>query len=69
MDSRVRGLDEFDVFMDSVNRTISIKLLLQELRNYPKTQSLFITPQDIAAIGDLDSEDVRMHRMESPREG
>lgn len=68
MDSRVRGLDEFDVFMDSVNRTISIKLLLQELRNYPKSQSIFITPQDIAAIGDLDSEDVRIHRMESPRE-
>lgn len=67
MDSKVRGLDEFDVFMDSVNRSISIKLLLNELRQYPKSQSIFITPQDIAAIGELDSSDVRIHRMSDPR--
>ena len=67
MDSKVRGLDEFDVFMDSVNRSISIKLLLNELRQYPKSQSIFITPQDIAVVGDLDSSDVRIHRMSDPR--
>lgn len=67
MDSKVRGLDEFDVFMDSVNRSISIKLLLSELRQYPKSQSIFITPQDIAVVGDLDSKDVRIHKMDDPR--
>lgn len=67
MDSKVRGLDEFDVFMDSVNRSISIKLLLNELRQYPKSQSIFITPQDIAVVGDLDSSDVMIHRMSDPR--
>lgn len=67
MDSKIRGLDEFDVFMDSVNRSISIRLLLNELRQYPKSQSIFITPQDIAAVGDLDSSDVKIYRMDDPR--
>lgn len=67
MDSKVRGLDEFDVFMDSVNRSISIKLLLNELRQYPKSQSIFITPQDITTVGDLDSKDINIHKMKDPR--
>ncbi|KAK6198022.1 uncharacterized protein RJT21DRAFT_122891 [Scheffersomyces amazonensis] len=67
MDSKIRGLDEFDVYMDSVNRSISIKLLLRELRKYPKSQNIFITPQDIAVVGDIDSSDVKIHRMSDPR--
>ncbi|KAG2733422.1 hypothetical protein G9P44_002947 [Scheffersomyces stipitis] len=67
MDSKIRGLDEFDVFMDSVNRSISIKLLLNELRQYPKSQNIFITPQDIAVVGDLNSSDVKIHKMSDPR--
>ncbi|KAK6454161.1 P-loop containing nucleoside triphosphate hydrolase protein [Scheffersomyces xylosifermentans] len=67
MDSRIRGLDEFDVYMDSVNRSISIKLLLSELRQYPKSQNIFITPQDIAVVGDLNSRDVKIHKMSDPR--
>lgn len=67
MNSKIRGLDEFDVFMDSVNRSISIRLLLTELRKYPKSQSIFITPQDIAIVGDLDSDDIKIHRMDDPR--
>lgn len=67
MKPRVCGLDEFDVFMDSVNRTIAIRLLIHELRN-TSAQSIFITPQDIAVVGDLkDSEDVRIHRIRAPR--
>lgn len=67
MKPRVCGLDEFDVFMDSVNRTIAIRLLIHELRN-SNAQSIFITPQDIAVVGDLkDSEDVRIHRIKAPR--
>lgn len=67
MKPRVCGLDEFDVFMDSVNRTIAIRLLIHELRN-SNAQSIFITPQDIAVVGDLKySEDVRIHRIKAPR--
>lgn len=68
MDSKIRGLDEFDVFMDSVNRTISIRLLLNELRMYPKSQSIFITPQDITSVADLDRSDVKIHQMHAPRD-
>lgn len=67
MKPRVCGLDEFDVFMDSVNRAIAIRLLIQELRG-SVAQSIFITPQDIAVVGDLeDSEDVQIHRIKPPR--
>lgn len=67
MKPRVCGLDEFDVFMDSVNRTIAIRLLIHELRS-SNAQSIFITPQDITAVGDLhDSEDVRIHQIRPPR--
>ncbi|GEQ66556.1 hypothetical protein JCM33374_g219 [Metschnikowia sp. JCM 33374] len=67
MKPRVCGLDEFDVFMDSVNRTIAIRLLIHELRG-SAAQSIFITPQDIAVVGDLqDSEDVKIHRISPPR--
>lgn len=67
MNSRIRGLDEFDVYMDSVNRSISIKLLLHELARYPKSQNIFITPQDIAVVGDLSGDNVRIHKMSDPR--
>ncbi|KAI5950176.1 smc6 [Candida jiufengensis] len=67
MNSKIRGLDEFDVYMDSINRSISIKLLLTELGRYPKSQSIFITPQDIAVVGDLTSSNVRIHKMSDPR--
>ena len=68
MKPRVCGLDEFDVYMDSVNRTIAIRLLIHELR-HSAAQSIFITPQDIAVVGDLqDSEDVRIHKILPPRE-
>ncbi|KAG5417961.1 smc6 [Candida metapsilosis] len=67
MSSTIRGLDEFDVYMDSVNRSISIKLLLHELSKYSKSQSIFITPQDIAVVGDLSGDNVRIHKMSDPR--
>lgn len=67
MNSKVRGLDEFDVFMDSVNRTVSIKLLLEELRKVPHSQTIFITPQDITTVGDLSGTDVKIHKMSDPR--
>lgn len=67
MNSTIRGLDEFDVFMDSVNRSMCIKLLLSELRKNPKSQNIFITPQDIAIVGDLAGSDIKIHTMMDPR--
>ena len=44
MDSPLRCLDEFDVFMDAANRTVTIKMLLEAAQLSP-CQYLLITPQ------------------------
>lgn len=62
--SRVRGLDEFDVFMDSVNRSISIKLLLNEVKYHSGSQSIFITPQDITSIKDLKNNKIKIFKID-----
>lgn len=67
MKSRIKGLDEFDVFMDQVNRKIGMKLMLNKLSNEVKAQTIFITPQDIGQIAELDPKFVRIHRVQDPR--
>lgn len=42
--SSIRCLDEFDVFMDSVNRGISTELLVKAARRSVSRQYIFITP-------------------------
>ena len=41
-------LDEFDVFMDSVNRHISTKLIIETARMQSHRQFILISPQDMA---------------------
>lgn len=67
MKSRILALDEFDVFMDKVNREISLKLVSESLARLNQTQSIFITPQDMdqSAI-DLSDKNVRIFRMHPP---
>lgn len=67
MHTTIRGLDEFDVFMDSVNRSLCIKLLLMMLKGDPKSQNIFITPQDIASVADVTQENIKIHTMADPR--
>jgi hypothetical protein len=74
-----RALDEFDVFMDAVNRRISMKLLIEHARDPEHTgQYILITPQDMrynlhflikSHIHGLDSSDIRIHRMSDPERG
>jgi len=45
-----RAMDEFDVFMDSVNRRIAMENLLQFAREQPDLQFALLTPQDMAAV-------------------
>lgn len=66
MHSRVRGLDEFDVFMDNVNRRIALKLILNKVAETPKRQTIFITPLGIANIEGLDSKTVYIHEISPP---
>lgn len=66
MRSRIKGLDEFDVFMDQVNRKIGMRLMLEKLSK-ENSQTIFITPQDIGQIAELDERFVRIHRIRDPR--
>lgn len=72
MSSPIRAMDEFDVFMDSVNRDISMKLLITCCSQTKNRQFIFLTPLDattlkpqrnlsILALGKVDrgQEDIR----------
>ncbi|KAG7864328.1 hypothetical protein KL919_000356 [Ogataea angusta] len=66
MQSKVRGLDEFDVFMDQVNRRLALKLILQKVADNPKTQTIFITPLQISQVDGLDHSSVHIHEISPP---
>ena len=61
--------DEFDVFMDSVNRGNSIKILLKTaIKNGGDRQYIFITPHDVSPMMDRRYRDmIRIHKLEAPR--
>ncbi|KAJ7147173.1 P-loop containing nucleoside triphosphate hydrolase protein [Mycena crocata] len=63
----LRCLDEFDVFMDAVNRRISMKMMIDTANQSDKKQYVLITPQDMnnVALG----ASVRCHRMIDPERG
>ncbi|XP_022920756.1 structural maintenance of chromosomes protein 6 [Onthophagus taurus] len=56
-------LDEFDVFMDKLNRSKVIEILIQHARGKRDTQFVFLTPQDTSFIQE---DDVSLHRLEDP---
>ncbi|KAF8171934.1 P-loop containing nucleoside triphosphate hydrolase protein [Mycena galopus ATCC 62051] len=63
----LRCLDEFDVFMDAVNRRISMRMMIDTANSSDKKQYVLITPQDMnnVVIGPT----VRVHRMTDPERG
>ncbi|KAJ4482308.1 P-loop containing nucleoside triphosphate hydrolase protein [Lentinula aciculospora] len=63
----LRCLDEFDVFMDAVNRRISMKMMIDTANQSDKKQYILITPQDMNNITIGPS--VRVHRMTDPERG
>ncbi|KAF9425484.1 Structural maintenance of chromosomes protein 6 [Entomortierella beljakovae] len=64
MSSTIRCLDEFDVFMDAVNRRISMKMLIEAARESDGIQYILITPQDASSVSP--GPDVRVHRLHDP---
>ena len=46
-DTPFRAMDEFDVFMDSVNRKIAMENLITFAAENPDLQFIFLTPQDL----------------------
>lgn len=45
-----RVMDEFDVFMDSVNRDMTIQLLVDAAKKDGKKQFIFVTPNDLRCV-------------------
>ena len=68
IESPFRAMDEFDVFMDAVNRKVSMDALIAFARdsNNEEKQFLFITPQDISAV-DAKAEDILVQKMKAAR--
>ena len=65
--SPIRCLDEFDVFMDSVNRATSMSLMIGAARRSVGRQFVLITPQ---SMGNVEmGDDVKVHRMSDPERG
>ena len=49
-DMPFRAMDEFDVFMDAVNRRMAMMSLFQFAREHDELQFIFLTPQDLNAV-------------------
>lgn len=67
MGSPVRCLDEFDVFMDQVNRDISMRMMIEAARSSTQRQFVLITPQSMNNVQIRD--DVKIHKMSDPERG
>ncbi|KAG6377141.1 P-loop containing nucleoside triphosphate hydrolase protein [Boletus reticuloceps] len=63
----LRCLDEFDVFMDAVNRRISMRMIIDTANASDKKQYILITPQDMGNIQPGSS--VKVHKMRDPERG
>eukprot|EP00117_Sycon_ciliatum_P012997 scpid28026/ scgid13842/ Structural maintenance of chromosomes protein 6 len=64
METPFRCLDEFDVFMDLVNRRIAMDMLLSAASTNRKRQFILLTPQDLSNWSNKDH--VRILRMKDP---
>jgi structural maintenance of chromosomes protein 6 len=63
----ISHLDEFDVFMDAVNRRISMKMMIETANTSDKKQYILITPQDMTNV--QLGPTVRVLRMSDPERG
>ncbi|AGO12399.1 AaceriAER044Wp [[Ashbya] aceris (nom. inval.)] len=67
MRARIIALDEFDVFMDQVNRTIGTRMIMKKFSTNIRTQTIIITPQDIGKIADIRDPGIKIHKMRDPQ--
>lgn len=67
MGSPIRCLDEFDVFMDSVNRDRSMNMIIQMAGRSIGRQFIFITPQSMNNV--KQSASVKIIKLSDPERG
>ncbi|KAL3426203.1 RecF/RecN/SMC N terminal domain-containing protein [Phlyctema vagabunda] len=68
MGAPMRCLDEFDVFMDDINRDVSTNLIIKGARRSVGRQFILISPKAISGGGAEKQADVRIHKLIHPRE-
>jgi len=64
--SPFRALDEFDVFMDMVNRRIAVDALVTIARLQKNRQFILLSPLKIGDFDYLTAPDVKIHRLLAP---
>lgn len=65
VESPILFLDEFDVFMDQVNRRFAMELILSSAKDKLNGQYLFLTPQEMGYI--KPDEHVSIFKMPDPQ--
>ncbi|XP_063412399.1 structural maintenance of chromosomes protein 6-like isoform X3 [Mytilus trossulus] len=68
MESPFRCLDEFDVFMDMINRRISMDMMMHVAQSQKHKQFIFLTPQNMSQLG-IAIADLHIFRMPDPDRG
>ena len=64
MESPFRAMDEFDVFMDAVNRLVAMEMLLNAASQKKHRQHIFLTPQQLQGVQAQDW--IKIFRMKPP---
>jgi len=68
MGAPLRCLDEYDVFMDDVNRDVSTRMIISAARRSVGRQFILITPKSLGAGAADSAEDVKIIKLFDPRE-
>ncbi|CAC5418017.1 SMC6 [Mytilus coruscus] len=68
IESPFRCLDEFDVFMDMINRRISMDMMMHVAQSQKHKQFIFLTPQNMGQIG-ISIPDLKVFEMPDPDRG
>ncbi|WOO77550.1 Structural maintenance of chromosome0s protein 6 [Vanrija pseudolonga] len=65
----IRCLDEWDVFMDMMNRQLAAKLLIEGAREATSKQFLLITPQTLSGVPSNMGPDSKIIQLKDPERG
>jgi chromosome segregation ATPase len=67
VESPLRALDEFDIFMDAVYRKKSIDMILKKATTaHKRRQLILISPHDTSQIGEIDKSKMKVFKMRAP---